>query len=93
MSSTGVITDFKWDEVTFDLDNKGNFEVTENVQKAWEKHGFVLIKNMFSNSTIQALDACSKDSIIQVKPAHSTATLRYLKIVNMDSFGRYIKRG
>lgn len=86
MSSTEVITDFKWDEVTFDLDNEGNFKVTENVQKAWEKHGFVLIKQMFSNSTIQALDACSKDSIIQVKPAHSSATLYYLKIVNMDSF-------
>lgn len=91
MSSTEVVSDFKWEEVTFDLDDEGNFKVTENVQKAWEKHGFVLIKHMFSNSTIQALDACSKDSIIQVKPAHSSATLYYLKVVNMDSFCRYIE--
>ena len=72
MSSTEIITDFKWDEVTFNLDDEGNFKVTENVQKAWEKHGFVLIKQMFSNSTIQALDAGSKDSIIQVKPVESS---------------------
>ena len=72
MSSIEIITDFKWDEVTFNLDDEGNFKVTENVQKAWEKHGFVLIKQMFSNSTIQALDACSKDSIIQVKPVESS---------------------
>ena len=78
MSSTEIITDFKWDEATFNLDDEGNFKVTENVQKAWEKHGFVLIKQMFSNSTIQALDSCSKDSIIQVKPVESSVD--YIKI-------------
>ena len=34
MSSTEIITDFKWEKVTFNLDDEGSFKVTENVQKA-----------------------------------------------------------
>ena len=66
-SGSHLLKSFPWDEVTFRADENGNFTVGKDARDAWNKFGFFVVKNLFSQDTMTALEKCSKDTIIQVK--------------------------
>lgn len=62
-----LLVDFPWQEVSFHLDDEGNFQVTKELHEVWNKYGFFVVKNLFSKTTMTSLEACTKDSNIQVR--------------------------
>ena len=62
-----LLVNFPWDEVTFRLDDQGNFQMTKEIHDVWNKYGFFVVKNLFSTATMTSLEACTKDPNIQVE--------------------------
>ena len=64
------ITDFPWNNVTFTLNDDEILAVDSRATDAWNKYGFLIVKHLFSEETVQELEKCSKDPNIQVCYIH-----------------------